>query len=82
MKNHDGDARNKELVEESQYRTRWDVRVRERNGLGSEDSTNKFAANENEGVPTTVLQPALGRADTIPGCSCQACRVVRSYDDN
>lgn len=46
------------------------------------DSLSIFADQEQEGlidlqgqvVPTTIPQPALGVATTIPGCNCQECR--------
>lgn len=54
-----------------EYRTKWDVRVRERNRLDQEDSLPDLS---DQAVSFAEPQPALGTFDKLPGCNCQMCR--------
>jgi hypothetical protein len=53
------------------YRVKWDIRVRDRNQLGAESELPDL---EDQVVNFAEPQPAIGVAETIPGCNCQACR--------
>lgn len=61
-------------VRDQNYRTKFDIRTRERYNQTRSLIREEALPELEENVSSfSVPQPALGVAETLPGCTCQTC---------